>query len=181
MSLEEEEDDDEELPSRRSAARFLTDLDLTLFDSSGRLIDAHAQAHDVSPKGFRAETKTNLAEGDVVRFSLDFEEEEPVTGQAQVVWIGQNPWGWYNVGVKITRISWRDSRRLQSNLFKPGYDFASLAKKAMRALWWLVLIAGVDNIFFHQPAVRVIFLHLSPVLVALFFFGWGLMMLLGKG
>jgi len=173
---------EEELPSRRASARFLTDLDLVISDKDGTVLDGSAQAHDISPKGFRAETKLEMKEGDVFHFSLEAEdrEEEPITGRAQVAWTGQNPWGGTNIGVKITKISWRDSRRLAANLFRGGYDFAGLARKAMRAVWWVVLIAGINSVVFHQPTARKLFIDMAPVLAATFFFACGLLLLVKK-
>ena len=167
----------EDLPGRRSMTRFLTDLDLVIADLSENVIDERAQAHDITPKGFRAETKASLKEGDKFKFHLQVEDEDPIVGLAQVVWVGQNPWGWWNVGVKITKISWRDRRRLDSNLLRHGYDFAGLARKAALALFWFIVVAGLDNIVFHQPQARKVLLHLTPVVIASVFLAWGLLLL----
>lgn len=168
-------------PDRRATTRFLTDLDLVMYDLSDNIIDEHAQAHDITPKGFRAETKTAVKEGDKFKFSLEVEGEDPIEGQATVVWIGQNPWGWWNAGVKITHISWHDRRRLGANVVTKGYDYVGLAKTAAKALFGLIIVAGLDNIAFHQPLARGVLLRLWSVMIALFFFAWGLLLLFGKG
>jgi hypothetical protein len=170
----------EQTPNRRTATRFLTDLDAVICDLSENILDESAHAHDITPQGFRAETKATLKEGDKFRFSLDIEGEDPIEGQAKAVWVGQNPWGWLNVGAKITHISWRDRRRLGANVVSRGYDFAGLAKMAGRALFWLIIVAGLDNIAFHQPLARGVLVKLWSVMVALFFFAWGLLLLFGK-
>ncbi len=169
--------EEEELPSRRSTARFLTDLDLEIADASGKVLDASAQAHDVTHKGFRAETKVEIKDGTVFRFTLKVEDAEPITGQAQVAWIGQSPWGGTTFGAKIVKISWRDSRRLAANLRSAGYDFVALAGKAMRMVWWIVVVAGLNAVIFHRPDAQKIFMELVPVMIALFFLGWGLLLL----
>lgn len=167
----------EPLPNKRGQVRFLTDLDLVLLESSGQLIDDKAKAHDISPAGFRAETRVRLREGTRLSFIL-LMDDGPIRGQAQVVWTSADQWGWYHVGAKITKISWRDGRRIRRRVYTPGYDFWGLAKLAFVALFWMTLVIGLHNVVFHQPAIRRLLWDMAPVLVAVFVLGWSLRSLL---
>lgn len=172
---------DEELPNRRSAARFLTELDLVVRDLSGRELDARSQAHDVNHKGFRAQTRAQLKAGDEFRFELVMSEgEQPVKGVARVAWVEPNPWGGWNIGAKITKVSWTDGRRLRALFHVKGFDFAGLAGKAWMAAYWAVIFAGFYNLIYRQPQWRQVFAGLIPVIVALLFLAWALLTLLKR-
>lgn len=166
-------------PNKRRQVRFLTDLDLVLLEPSGAVIDDKAKAHDISSAGFRAETRLKLKEGAKLGFLLVMDEGS-VRGQAQIVWVSPDQWGWYHAGAKITKISWRDARRLRRQVYTPGYDFWGLAKLFFKALFWAVLVLGLHNVIFHQPVVRKVLLDLWPVLVAVFVLGWSLRALLSS-
>ena len=171
----------DELPSRRAEPRFLTELALVVSEVSGKIVDQFGKAHDVSQRGFRAETSAKLKVGDEFGFQLRAEvDAAPIRGRARAMWVEPNPWGGVNVGAKITRISWADSRRLRKGTLAEGFDFAAIAKLAWKAAYWIVIVAGLDNIIFHQPQLRKLIGELQPVLIALFFLGLGLLLLLRR-
>jgi hypothetical protein len=168
----------EEPADRRVESRFLTELDLVLFDLSGIVIDERAQAHDVTSKGFRAETRVKLPEKSRVRFALKIEENE-VRGEAVVVWVAEDQWGWFNAGVKITKISWADSRKLRKRVQLPGFDFVNLAKKAAIAAYWVIVVIGIQAAL-QSPHIRHTLIKLGPVVPAVVLLGFALTMMMNR-
>jgi hypothetical protein len=166
----------------RRYARVLTDLDVVLTDTSGSVLDDTAQASDISPVGFRATTRAEVKIGDKVRFLINFEEAgEKIDGSAQVVWVTKDGWGTQTVGFKFARISWRARRLLRQNVQVERYDFVALAKTAAFAIYWIVIVAAIHNVAFHQPWARQIAQELLPVMVAAALLGGGLMLLFFRG
>ncbi len=167
------------LDSRRRDERFLAELDLVLSDLSGIVIDDKAQAHDLTPRGMRAETRIKLPEKSRVRFALSIDFDEKIRGEAVVVWTSKDQWGWYNSGMKIVRMSWNDSRKLTRYTTLPGYDFVALAKRAAIAAYWVVVVFGLEAAL-RSGHVRYTLLHLAPILPAVIVLGWSLSALLGR-
>lgn len=163
---------------RRSDERRLLDAELSLRDASGRLLDAHARAQELSLDGFRAQTRCGLRPGEHVHFTLTLDAETQVRGEAVVAWSAAEPFGPYSAGARITRLRWRDRGRLRRALAGPAYDFARLVRLTLRALYWIVIALGLHNIAFHQPALRRLAVELIPVLLAVAVMGWSLHVLL---
>lgn len=129
----------------------MTDWGLTLSRPSGETIDDRAKAHDVSPDGFRAETKVRLKQGARLEFCLHLPKGQAARGQARVVWVMGAPWGSYAAGLKILKISWHDGEELRRHLYGPGYDFLGLARRAFVALYLVVVVLALENVLRHQP------------------------------
>ena len=163
----------------RRFQRFLTELDLVLAQAGGAVIDEHAQAHDISPRGFRIETRTRLAEGSKVAFEMTLGNGDRVKGTAEIVWVGQNQWGACLAGAKITRISWRDSGRLKQAIYRPGFDFVGLARKAFWGLYVVIVVVALQNVVLEESMTRELIWKLAPVIGALVALGWSLLVLLG--
>lgn len=172
-------DDDEELANQRRYARILTEMPLVLSDPGGELLDGRAVAHDVSAVGFRAVTQAKLAEGQTVAFELEVDLDQKVRGQAKIVWSNADQFGYCSAGAKITKLSWRDSSLLRGSVYTPGYDFVGLARKMFWGFYWVVVVAAVQNVIFHQPTTRLIVWKLLPVIGALVILGASLFTLLG--
>lgn len=166
--------------AERKYARFLTDLDLVLADLDGRVVDERAQAHDVSPKGFRVHSRVELAEGRRVQFTMLLGDGEKVRGQAIVVWSARDEWGWFDAGAKITRLSWRDARKLRGTVAAPGYDFLGLARLAWKALFWTVIVAALHNVAFNQPHVKRVLVDIAPAAAAILVLFVGLRLLMRR-
>lgn len=158
----------------RRYTRLLTDWELSLSRPSGETIDDRAKAHDVSPDGFRAETRVRLAEGERLKFCLHLPKGRAARGQAKVVWVAGVPWGGYAAGLKILRISWQDSSALRRHLYGPGYDFLGLARRAFVALYLVVVVLALENVLRHQPHVMRTAWELWSVLLALAVMGLSL-------
>lgn len=164
---------------KRSQPRFLTELDLVLYDRAGIVIDDRAQAHDLNTGGFRAETRVKLPEKTRVRFAIRLDEDDDVKGEAVIVWVAEDQWGWYNSGAKIVRISWADARKIRKHVTTPGYDFVGLAKRAAIAAYWIIIVVGIQAALM-SPHVRHTLFKLAPVLPAVVILGWSLTTLLTR-
>jgi hypothetical protein len=164
---------------KRKRNRALADYELVLHKTDGEPLDAYARAHDVSSGGFRAETRSPLAEGQEVAFDLVLDEGDVVRGRARVTWVAANSRGSFSAGTKITRLSWKDGRRLRGALAEQGYDFVQLARKMAWALYWIIVAVGVHNLLFHQALTLAVMGKLIPVIVALIVAGWAILTLLG--
>ncbi len=162
---------------QRRYARFLTDLDLTLWGSEGSAIDESAQASDLSPVGFRATTSAELKIGDRLRFTLKLDEGEKIEGVCEVVWVNKDGWGTQTAGFKFHRIPWGAKRMLRQAVPVERYDFVGLAKIAGLAVYWTVIVAAVHNVMFHQPWARQIAGQLMPIIGAVVVLSLGLFML----
>lgn len=158
----------------RRYTRLLSDWELTLSRPLGETIDDRAKAHDVSPDGFRAETKVRIEKGARLKFHLHLPEGQSARGQARVVWVMGVPWGGYAAGLKILKISWQDSEALGRHLYGPGYDFLGLARRAFVALYLVVVVLALENVLRHQPHARRSAWELWTVLLALAAMGLGL-------
>jgi hypothetical protein len=158
---------------------FAAEFDLVLTEPGGLVIDAHAQAQEISPKGFRAETRARLDTGARVAFELILGDGERVRGMADLAWVKKDEWGKTVAGAKITKMSWKDSGKLKQAIYKPGFDFVALARKAFWCLYIVVCVAAIQNILLEQPMTRQLLLKLIPVVGALLMLGWSLLTLLG--
>lgn len=161
----------------RRYARVLLDLDVTFFGPGGEVLDELAQASDVSPVGFRAQTRVEVKPGDRLRFSMKLENGEDIGGTAQAVWVNKDGWGTVTAGFKFARLSWRARRLLRETVPQRRFDFVGLAKKAVTAIYWAVLVAAAHNIAFHQPQLRATMLQLVPVTAAAALLAFGIFLL----
>jgi len=162
----------------RGQARFLTELDLVIMDAGGGVLDHHAQALDITPAGFRAETRIELKKGQTLDFELLLEGGERVRGRARVVWVTPDGRG-CSAGAKITRLSWKDRGKLRRQVAGPSYDFGALARKTFWAAYWIVIAVAAHNIINHQPLTRMLIFKLTPIALALAVAGWAMLELLG--
>lgn len=154
--------------SRRRSPRVLTHFDLELRERrGGPPLDAHGRAYDVSVGGFRGETRAAVVEGQSVSFQLDIEAGEPAHGEARVVWVAADSRGLTSFGAQITRMAWRDRRRLRAAISGRSYDFVALARRLFWTLYWIVVAVGAHNIINHQPLTLTVMGELIPVFVAL--------------
>jgi hypothetical protein len=170
----------DETANERRYERFASQLDLRLYEGSAAL-DEVARAVDVSAAGFRAVTRAQLREGQVLGFELVVGDGDVVRGQGKVVWVEQDRFVFdsVNAGVKITKISWRDSSRLRKSVYTPGYDFVKLARTMFWAFYWIIVTYAVQNVVFHQKTAREMVWHLLPIAGALAALGFSLFALLG--
>lgn len=166
--------------NQRRQPRSLAEVAAVVREPGGKLIDDRAQAHDLSVSGFRLETRARIERGEAVQFELVLAEDQIARGRAEIVWVREDQWGWYNCGVKITKLSWADAGRLKRFIYEPGYDFVLLARRALWAVFWIVLAAGLHNFAFHQPEARRLARQLAPVAGACVILGWSLLTLLRR-
>ena len=165
--------------NERRLQRHITEIEVTLYDPDGSVVDPNAMARDISASGFRAELRKPLEVGRKLRFEMTFDDGEKAGGDIQVAWAQADPWGGHIAGMKITKMSWRDSSRLRARVYRPGYDFVTMARKMFWGLYWIIVVAAVHNVVFHQKLTREVLWHLAPVAGALAVLGWALLMLLG--
>ena len=132
--------------NRRRSARAFTDFDCVLTESSGRALDARATAHDLSVRGFRAETRARLQEGQTLRFLIHLPRGATAAGEGEVVWAGPDQLGNAHFGVRIVSMGWRDRTALRELLHPPGYDFVGLAQRCAWAAFWIVVALGLQSV-----------------------------------
>jgi hypothetical protein len=123
---------------RRQAARILSEFALVLDDEKGALLDDRALAHDVSDKGFKAETRAELKQGQVVRFHLTLGKQE-VRGRARIVWCHRTDLSFW-AGAQFVGMSWSDRRRVRKITSPSEVDWVALGDKGLTAL--LILLAA---------------------------------------
>ncbi|MDE2491612.1 MAG: PilZ domain-containing protein [Elusimicrobia bacterium] len=164
---------------RRTSARLLTEFPLVLSDETGRLLDDNALAHDLSDKGFRVETQTDLSRGQVLRFRLSLDEHGVAEGRAVVVWSENSELSKW-AGVKFQKLSWGDRRRVRRVLRPPSVDWNLIADKALLAL---VLVAATAAIWkgMTDPVWRRVLPGLVPKAFAAVAAGWALREMLRPG
>ena len=146
--------EEESAEDRRAHSRALTDLEVALTGDGGAVLDPEARALDVSPEGFRVVSHNLLKQGSRLSFAMSLEDGTPVSGEAEVVWSRPDGWGGCEAGLRITSMSWSDARRLRGQVYEPGFDFGKLAWLAAKVVFLLVIVAGVQNVLFHQPHMR---------------------------
>lgn len=135
---------------RRKYSRLLIDLPLTLWDSSGSLLDDKAMAHDLTRSGIGFETRAKLKNGMRVYFELELPRGEPAAGAARLIWVRHDDWGCW-AGANITDIPWRDRRRLKRVIVGPGYDWAGLAWRILFAAFIVVAVLVAEDLMHHHP------------------------------
>jgi hypothetical protein len=164
--------------SDREWTRMATEFEVVLSEPGGAVIDAHAQARELSVAGFRAETQVALSEGQSVAFEIALRDEEKVAGRGRVIWTSQDQFGWFASGIRITRMSWGERSQLRRHIYRPGYDFWGLARKMFWGFYWVIVVAAVQNMLLFQPVTLELALKMGPVLLAALVMGWSLRTLL---
>lgn len=143
----------------------LTDLDLTLTEPGGAMLDDKAKALDVSPEGFKLITRAKVERGRHLRFLLDVRDGPPVSGEIELVWARVDSMGGCEAGARFLNISWSDARRLRSRVYTPGFDFTSLAWLAAKGVFLAVLVVGLQQVFFNEPHYRQALLDALPAVM----------------
>lgn len=118
--------------NRREAPRILTDFSLVLTGADGSSLDDRALAHDVSDKGFKAETQAPLAQDQIVRFKLALGGEDLV-GRARIVWIQKTDMAVW-AGAQFVDLSWADRRRIRKITSPSDVDWGAIGDRAITAL-----------------------------------------------
>jgi hypothetical protein len=163
---------------RRQAARILTDFSLRLFDEKGGDLDSRALAHDVSDKGFKAETQAELKKGQTIRFRLGLLDGHEVTGRALIVWAHHEELAWW-AGAQFVGLSWSEKRRIRKVTSPSDVDWGVIADKAIVALS-LLLVTSVAWIVLTSPTMRVVMEDIFPKAVAAVVMGLALRALLSR-
>lgn len=124
---------------RREAPRILSQFSVVLSDEAGATLDDRAVAHDVSDKGFKAETQADLKVGQDARFRLELAGEE-LRGLGRVVWVQRTDMAVW-AGVQFRGLSWADRRRVRRVTSPSDIEWGAIADKAITAL--LILLFTV--------------------------------------
>jgi hypothetical protein len=160
---------------RRDAPRILTDFSLMLQDDVGVILDDRAFAHDVSGKGFKAETQAELKKDQMLRFSLAIRGEE-LQGRGRVVWVTKTDMSFW-VGVQFSGMSWADQRKIRRVTSPGDVEWGQLADKAIVALL-LLLGATVSWVVTTNPIWRQVVPSLLPKAAAAVVMGLALRVML---
>ena len=168
-------------PSQNPGSLLPHDLDLILSDSKGALIDSDARAHTLTSEGFRAVSKVPLKKGFRLGFTLILGPGDEVKGTVEVTWVQEDGLGGCDAAMRFLKLSWGGARRLNKLFHVPGFDFAGVAWKAIVALFFLVVVAGLHNIVFYHPDVRRALVQLMPVFAALVVVAAALLVILRGG
>lgn len=123
----------------RGFPRFPTESELALWEPSGKILDLKARVQDVTPEGFRAQTKAGLRGGQGIHFFMVLEDGRRVKGSARVVWTQKDFWGGTIAGIQILEISKRDSGRIRNLLFPAHPNLYARALLAVGVLGALIL------------------------------------------
>lgn len=166
---------------RRSEARFITILPLSILDGKGGVLDGSGTAHDVTPGGFKAEVQHPLEEGQLFHFSLDLPDgRQAIKGQAKAVWVKKHEFAVW-VGGKIVSMPWGDKRRLKAVLAPPGVDWGPILDQALSALFWIVVVLALHRVASEPSGIwRRTIAGLFPSLLALVVMGWALLALVRR-
>jgi len=163
---------------RRRAARILTDFSLVLLDEKGAELDGRALAHDVSDRGFKAETQAELAQGQMIRFRLSLIDGQEIRGRARVVWAHREELAFW-AGAQFVGLSWGDLRRVRRVTSPSDVDWGAIADKAIVALS-LLLVTSIGWIALSSPTWRGVLEDLFPKIVAAVAMGLALRVLLSR-
>lgn len=166
-------------PERRQAPRILTDFSLVLSDLKGTDLDDRAMAHDVSDKGFKAETQAELKKGETYRFRLVLPEGREVAGRARVAWAHKEDMAWW-AGAEFVGLSWSEKRRIRRVTSPSDVDWDVIAGKLVVALS-LLLVTSVAWIVMNSPVWRSVLSDIAPKILAAVVMGAALKILFSKG
>lgn len=141
---------------QRAYPRFLIDLPMTFSAIGAAAIDDKARVHDLTPEGFGFETSKPLKTGTRIAFSIDLGRGERLGGQARVVWSRHVPHATW-AGAHITKLSWRDRRRLKALVLPPGYDWEAFFDRLLTAGFVVaVVLLGEDLVRHHRGLLRIV-------------------------
>lgn len=163
---------------RRTSQRVLTEFPLVLMNEKGEELDVHAVAHDVSAKGFKAESRSELKKGQIVRFRLGIDATGDVSGRARIVWVQRTDishWG----GAQFLDLSRSDRRRVLRVTNPSDVDWNLIFDRAITALG-LTLITLLAWIMFTSSLWMGIIGDLFPKIIAAVLAGWSLRELLRR-
>jgi hypothetical protein len=99
-------------------------LTLSISDESGRLIDSNALAHEVSVKGFVAETQLCLSPADVIVYTLAATTGQALRGRSVIVWAKKKKLS-YLIGANFIDQSWIQRWELRRLIAQPSIDSAT--------------------------------------------------------
>jgi hypothetical protein len=164
--------------NRRASARILTEFPLTLLDEKGGEIDPHAVAHDVSDKGFKAESRSELAQGQIVRFRLGIDASGDVIGRARIVWCQRTDLSFWG-GAQFIGLSRSDRRRVRRVTSPSDVDWGKIADRAITAM--IVTLVTLAAWTMATSALwRAVVAELFPKILACLIAGWALRELLRR-
>jgi hypothetical protein len=164
--------------NRRTSARILTEFPLVLLSETGEELDAHAVAHDVSEKGFKAESRAELAQGQVVRFRLGIDASGDVTGRARFVWCQRTDLSYWG-GAQFLGLSRGDRRRVRRVTNPSDVDWSLIVDRAIIALG-ATLATLLAWIALSSTLWAGLLSDLFPKIVAALLAGWALRELLRR-
>jgi hypothetical protein len=163
---------------RRKAARILSEFPLTVLDETGALLDKHAVAHDVSDKGFKIESRTELKPGQFVRFSLSLDADGDIKGRARIVWSERTDLSYW-AGGQFLKMSWRDRRRVRRITSPSDINWNLLADKLIAGLS-LLLVTIIGWRLLSNNLWRGVLGDLLPTAFAAAALGWAIITLLRR-
>jgi hypothetical protein len=161
--------------NRRESVRILTDFSLILVDDKGEVLDDRAVAHDVSEKGFKAETQAELKEGQIVRYRLALRGQD-IPGRARVVWCHRTDLSYW-AGAQFLTLSWSHRRLIRQITSPSDVDWGVIADKAILALS-ILLGTILSWMALSSPVWRAVLPSLFPKAVAAIVMGFALRELL---
>lgn len=150
---------------QRSYSRYLVDLPMTYSVIGGSVVDDKARVHDLTPEGFGFETSRQVKTGARLAFSVELGEGERIMGQARVVWSRHVPHATW-AGAHITKISWRDRRRLKGLVLPPGYDWESFFDRLLTAGFIVAVALLAEDVARHHRGLLTIAAELWREMIA---------------
>jgi hypothetical protein len=150
---------------KRGYPRFLIDLPMAYSVIGGLPGEDRARVHDLTPEGFGFETPKPLKTGVRLAFSIEVGGGERVSGQARLVWcrhLQHSTWA----GAHITKLSWRDRRRLKALVLPPGYDWEAFFDRLLTAGFVVAVVLLTEDLLRHHRGLVRVILGLWPEILA---------------
>lgn len=159
---------------RREGVRYITEMTVALRSTKGEVLDDRATAHDISTKGFKVETQTELVKDSRIAFALDLPAGRRVGGLGQVVWTKRETFATW-AGIKTVKMSWSDRRLLSSVLAPSSTEWSRIFDVGTKAAVVVVIAIAAQNLVFHTPTGLGSMGRLIPKYAAILIMGWALL------
>lgn len=160
-------------------ARFMGEFSVVLRASKdGAPISDHATAHDITLKGFKAESQEQIPEKTVVYFTLELNEGDTAAGVGKVAWSRRETFAAW-AGVEITSMAWGEKRKLNRRLNPDSIDWARLFDLCFKLIMSMTVVISAHRIY-RDAMLRGVFYSILPKAVALIIMGWALVGMLKK-
>lgn len=147
--------------------------------AGGPVLDESATAHNVTESGFTLETEAELGANAAILFVLELPDGGRVSGEGRVMSLKKEAFaGWADI--RVTRMSWRDRRRLARVLNPDCVDWSKVLSLAIKAVVALTVISAARKLLYQRQDMLALASNLAPKFAALLLMGWSFLGLLRR-